>query len=667
MMIKKSICPLDCPDSCGIVAKVENGRVVSVAGDPDHPYTNGFICRKMKRYPERLYSNKRILYPQIRDGKKGAGKFRRVSWDEAWDYLIPRFREILDTHGGQAILPFSYAGNMGAVNRFAGFPLFHRMGTLQTHQTICSATANGAWKMHCGEGGGRPPRVAADADLIIAWGINIRVSNVHFWQYVKQARTKGAKLVVIDPYQNDTARLADHYLRVKPGGDSALALGVAKILADREWLNHPFIEQQTDGYTTFADYLTTLTYEELEQESGVDFTQMQMLAELLYHNEKTFLRIGVGLSRNSKGGMSVRAICSLAATRGLFSGGKGRGVLLFTGAFSGDKTILTAPELAPAQLHTINMIHLAEALSEHHGVKALVVYNANPVNVVPDTSSVRKNLEREDLFTLVHEQVMTPTARYADVLLPATTFLENRDIYSAYGHFYLGVADRVIEPYKEARSNFDFFQEFARRMGYEDAPFSEDLDSRLQRYLLSIKELPEGFDQELYQDGTYVESIHQQQDRGQLERNGARFQFVNRDDPSQPPHACLVRSREWENPDLAARFPYLLITPPNDRLLNSTFGELYEDQTGTVLINPFDAEKEGVSQGEEISLENFRGRVRRSVVITDSVDAGLLVAEGIYWGPDQECGAINDLVSQVASDVGGGPIFHEIRVALKKD
>ncbi|MBE0583157.1 MAG: molybdopterin-dependent oxidoreductase, partial [Desulfofustis sp.] len=502
---KKTICPLDCPDSCGLLATVEDGRVVSLAGDPEHPYTNGFICRKMRSYPERLYCPDRILYPQIRIGAKGKGRFKRISWDEAWDHIIPKMQAILEEYGGDAVLPFSYAGNMGAVNRFAGFPLFHRMGAIQPRQTICSAAARGGWKMVCGEAGGSPPSVAADSDLIIAWGINIRVSNVHFWRYIQEARNAGARLLVIDPYENDTARLADTYMQVQPGGDPALALGVLKTLVDNDWLDHDFLARDTEGFEQLATYLRQTDMSRFEQQSGVQRGDMEKLASLLKEHPKTFIRIGVGLTRNSRGGMAIRAIASLAAARGLFDGGTGRGVLLFSGAFTGDSTKLTFDELSLRPGRVVNMIHLGQALTTTApSVKALIVYNANPVSVVPDGTAVRDGLCRADLFTIVHEQVMSPTARFADILLPATTFLENRDLYSAYGHFYLGVADRAIEPYGEAMSNFDFFQGFAEKMGYTDPPFRQSLEQRIRSYLSSISGAIEGFSAESYQDGSYV-------------------------------------------------------------------------------------------------------------------------------------------------------------------
>jgi len=664
--IKKTICPLDCPDTCGLLATVENGKVISLAGDPEHPYTNGFICRKMRRYPERLYSQKRILYPQVRTGKKGEGRFKRISWEEAWEHLVPNLQATVKEYGGEAILPFSYAGNMGLVNRFAGFPLFHKMGATQYMQTICSAAARAGWKMNCGKAGGSPPDVAAKSSLIIAWGINVRVSNVHFWQYVTKARKAGARLLVIDPYCNDTARSADEYIQVTPGGDTALSLGILKILAEKQWLDRSFISSETEGFEHLQRYLQQTSLAEFEQQSGVSTKQMLSVASLLRENPKTFIRIGIGLTRNSRGGMAVRAISSLAAGCGLFDGQPGRGILLSSGAFSADQTKLTFPELAARQSRTINMIHLGQALtSADPAVKTLIVYNANPVSVVPDGTTVRRGLCREDLFTIVHEQVMTPTAKFADLLLPATTFLENRDFYSAYGHFYLGVADKVIEPIAEAMSNFDFFQTLAQKMGYTDPPFQQSLNDRLTAYFNSVRGVPADFCIDDYQDGQYVLSEFGRQDGSMLARVGERFRFYNDADPTQPGIPCLKNGAEFDQPDLLSRFPYKLITPPNDKLLNSTFGEMYDQEQGDVIIHPDDAAEMNIQPGSRVRLQNFRGSVYRKALVSKNTQRGLVVAEGIYWpGPGQKEG-INDLVSQKCSDMGGGALFHESRVQLE--
>lgn len=674
---KKTICPLDCPDSCAMIATVVDGKVTSLRGDSEHPYTNGFICRKMRTYPERLYSEHRVLYPQVRVGKKGAGEFRRISWDEALDILATRLTEIGNQYGGESILPYSYAGNMGAVNRFSGNPLFHKLGASQLDQTICSATASAGWGKQCGAIPGCPPENAADAQVIIAWGINIKVSNVHFWQYVSRARKKGARLIVIDPYRNQTAKSADDFFQVAPGGDSALALGLMKALLEKESIDRSFIDRKTTGFSQLAAYLESLPWHKCVQESGISKEEIEKLGDLLAKskNGQTFFRIGIGLTRNSRGGMAVRAITSLGACLGLFDGGRGRGILLTSRAFSGNKGTLTYPSLAPEKTRIINMIHLGHALTGlKPKVKALFVYNSNPLSVNPDGATVRRGLEREDLFTVVHEQVMTPTARYADLLLPATTFLENLDIYTAYGHFYLGVAKPVIEPVYEAKSNFDLFQELALKMGFVDPPFQQSCEERVLGYLESIQELPEGCHAAEVMAGKYVQSTNSFGDGRVLDGTGNKFSFVVEDFSLEPPFTCLTSAGEFWDPDLLSRFPFKLLTPPHPDLLNSTFGERYPGKYGELLVHPEDAAVCKVQDGQLVVISNHRGRTTRYAKVTTDTRKGVLVAEGIFWQfemnqtGDQKgviSGGINDLTSQKLTDMGGGATFHESLVSLK--
>ena len=662
---KKTICPLDCPDTCSIIATVEDGRVVSLQGDPEHPYTRGVICRKMKGYPARLHGPERILHPLIRIGDKGAADFKRISWSQAWDYLCSRLRNVIDTHGGESVLPYSYAGNMGMVNRFAGFPLFHKIGASKLEQTICSATARAGWVNVCGQVGGTPPERAREAELIVIWGMNVKVSNLHFWPYVAEARKRGARLVVIDPYRNDTARSGDEHIWVRPGGDAALALGVLKLMVEHEWVDDEFIDTCSTGFDELKAYLRETRLGDFEDQSGINRETMERLACIFFETPKTFMRIGVGLTRNSRGAMAIRAIGSLAAASGFFNGGPGQGVLLFTKAFGGDSSKLTMDELQTQSPRVINMIHLGEALTSlDPPVKALLVYNSNPLCVAPDASMVRKGLGREDLFTVVHEQVMTPTARFADMVLPATTFLENRDIYTGYGHFYMGIADPVIEPLGESISNFEFFQTLARKMGFVEEPFTQSFDDRLQSYFDTIEELPEGMSYEHYQPGDYVLSQRAAAAGSPFGGNGSTFQFVNEDLPEQSRYPLLATAKEFDNPDLKARFPYRLLTPPNDRLLNSTFGERYAGDTGTVLIHPDDAGRLAVVDDALLRLVNLRGTVTRRARVSDDTQPGLLVAEGLYWPADDQSGTINDLTSQQCADSGGGAIFHESLVDI---
>ncbi len=655
-----TVCPLDCPDTCGLLATVENGRVTGLAGDPGHAETQGMICAKMKRYPQRLYGDDRLLYPLLRTGKKGAGEFKRISWDAALDLAADRLGSICAKFGGEAVLPWSYAGNMGKVQRFAGYPFFHRLGALRLEMTICSATASAGWKAHCGSLPGTAPSVAKESDLIVVWATNVPVTNLHFSPCITAAQRRGAKLVVIDPCRTPPAAGADLHLAVRPGGDGPLALAAAKRLVEEGAEDEAFLGEHTEDFADFCDRLRRYREQDLLADAGITAAELDLFVRLLATRKRCFFRIGVGLTRNGRGAMSIRSITALAAILGLFDGSTGRGVLLSSGAFTADSEVLMRPSLLEGEPPKVNMIRLGEALTVREPkVRALFVYNANPAVVAPDAATVRKGLEREDLFTIVHEQVMTPTARYADLLLPATTFLENRDVYTAYGNHWLQVAAPVIDPVGEARSNFDLFQSLARRIGFTDSVFAETLEERLLACLQTMAGIPAGTDFAQVLAGERVLS----------ERAGfvpAAEETVYRfraDIDGQPPFAVPMPGGDIDNPDLAARYPLVLLTPPVAGLLNSTFGERCRGETGRLLIHPQDAAKYQIQDGDAVTVENFRGSVVRRAKVGTTTRPGVVAAPGLYWQPPGEDG-INAVVSGQESDFGGGALFHDSRVRI---
>ncbi len=663
---RNTICPLDCPDSCGIVATIEKQQIIRLQGDPEHPFTRGFLCRKMRHYANRIHATDRILYPQLRTGVKGKAEFERISWDRAWEVLVARLNEIKERHGSEALLPYSYAGNMGHINRWAGEPFFHRFGASRLKRTICSAAAGAAWQAHCGKKAGSPPEIAADSSLVIAWGINVKTTNIHFWPIIQQCRKKGGKLVVIDPYRNKTAKAADLYLPVKPGGDAALALGVLKRILENHSENREYLETETTGFDEFSAYVTRIGWHDIENRSGLSKGQIDELAQLLEKNPRTFIRIGIGLTRNTSGAMSIRAIISLAAALGLYDGAEGRGVLASSLAFYGNTEELVHSSLAAEQTRQINMVQLGQALTSlKPAIHGLFVFNSNPLSVAPDSSRIRRGLERADLFTIVHEQVMTPTARYADLLLPATTSFENSDVYTSYGHFQMGVTQPVIPPVGEALSNFDLFQTLAQKMGYTNLPFQQTVKDRISEYLAGMSGIDKSINTTSIEAGKFIQSIHAEADHP---KNRKPFHFVSQQtDPRTPAYPCLMPTLEFDNPDLSSRYPLKLITPPSTHLLNSTFGECFQEETGLLLIHPQDAAERSITDGDFIQLKNHRGETIRKARVTEDTQPGLVVAEGIYWeNATSNLTAINDLTSQQTTDLGEGSTFHESRVDVRR-
>lgn len=605
-MIKKTVCPLDCPDSCGLLAIVEDGKVTKLTGDPEHPFTKGFICKKMKRYVEKVYSARRVTHPLLRTGEKGAAEFKRITWEEAWRVLVERLTGIIDQHGGEALLPFCYAGNMGKLNRNGGFPFFHKIGATQIEQTICSAAASAGWKKHCGSAPGSPPEKVLDSSLVVLWGINARVTNIHFWNLVQKARKNGAQLIVVDPYKNITAKSADLHITVAPAGDSMLALGVVKSLFEEGAVDLKGLAADSVGFEPYLNHVKSLSWNEIETVSGVKSEDIKLLAEYFQNNPASFIRIGIGMTRNSRGGDGVRSILCLSKVLGLFSGDPGRGVLGSSGAFRGGGESFTHESLLAGTPRKINMIQLGAALTAlEPPVKCLMVYNANPVSVAPDGAVVRQGLKRDDLFTVVLEHTMTPTAKYADLLLPATTFLENLDIYTSYGHFEMQVADKVIEPVGEALSNFDFFQKLAVKMGYHDLPYTENGMERIQNYLNTVDGLSEGSNHDDILHGKRVQSTYSYLTSDVLQATGNTFVFCDEGDLSDK-FPLQINATEFDDPDLRCRFPLKLITPPHVDMLNSTFGELHEEKELLVMIHPKDAEKYEIGDDQKVELHNFR-------------------------------------------------------------
>jgi len=663
-MIKKTVCPLDCPDSCGILATVEDGKITQLAGDPDHPFTRGFICRKMKRYVEKVYSPDRIGFPMLRVGKKGEAKFKRINWDEAWAILAEKLSEIIKAHGGEAVLPFCYAGNMGKLNRNGGFPFFHKIGATRIEQTICSAASSAGWKKHCGSAPGSPPEKVLDSSLVVLWGNNTKVSNIHFWSLVKQARKNGAKLVVIDPYRNMTAKSADWYISIAPGGDSMMALGVIKSLYEIGLVDEPKHLKESIGFTRFIETVKKLSWQEITKSCSVKADDIRVLAEMFVKYPETFIRIGIGMTRNSRGGDGIRSILCLARILGLYTGDKGKGVLCSTGSFRGGGESFTHESLMEIPSRKINMIQLGAALTAlDPPVKCLMVYNANPLSVAPDSATVRKGLERDDLFTVVLEHTMTPTARYADLLLPATTFLENRDLYTSYGQFELQVAASVIEPVGEAVSNFDFFQKLAGKMGFEDAAFKEAADERIASYLRQVDGKPETAEINAVMNGERISSTYRFLESDVLQATGNSFVFTDEADLADT-FPLSATALEFDDPDLLCRFPLKLITPPHMDMLNSTFGEFYQGKEHSVMIHPQDAEQYSIKNGQKVALVNYRGTLYRKADISEDTQPGLVVAEGLFWS-EQDGSNINELTSQKLCSLGGGSLFHEVRIMIK--
>ncbi|WP_287930086.1 molybdopterin-dependent oxidoreductase, partial [Thermus sp.] len=478
-MKARATCPLDCPDACSLLLTLEEGRLSRVEGDPRHPVTQGFACAKTYRYPER--ARERLLYPMRRVGKKGEGRFERISWEEALEEIAERLRAILDTHGGEAILPYHYAGTMGLVENQHPLAFFRAIGASELEETICSTAGSAAWEMTYGPRLGPDPEEVPEARYILLWGINSLSTNSHLTPFLKEARRRGAKVVHIDPYENPTSRFADEHIKLRPGTDAALAYALAHVLFRENLVDWEYLKESATGLEAFQEEARKWPPERAEALTGVPKEAMERLARELGEAKRVFLRVGYGMTRHPGGGNALRAAILLPALVGAWRY-PGCGALLSTsGAFPLNKRFLGGRHLLEGshphegyfrpnpRVRRINMNQLASALTRlAPPIRALFVFNSNPLVVAPDTGRVKEGLLREDLLTVVLEQVPTETALYADYLLPATFFYEHPDLYTSYGHYYLSWNEPLTEPQGEARPNTWVFRELGRRLGLRE-------------------------------------------------------------------------------------------------------------------------------------------------------------------------------------------------------
>lgn len=660
MATYRSVCPLDCPDTCGLLIEVNQGRVTKVSGDPEHSYTRGFICTKMRHYPELIHSPERILTPLKRSGPKGSGLFTPISWTEALETIASRWQEITTTYGAEAILPYSYAGVMGLLQRNAGHAFFHRLGAAELQRTICSPAAEAGWQQVLGQTWGTDPETVVDADLVIIWGMNPASTSVHFFSLVQQARRKGARLIVIDAYRTRTAALADEVILVRPGSDAALALGVMQVLVAEGLVDSGFIAAHVSGYEEFCTkVLPGYTPERVAAFTGVPAERIINLARAYGRARAPFIRIGYGFSRHRQGGMAVRLIASLPALMGAY-GKYGGGALQSSGTGNAFKLdVLTRPDLRTRPVRAINMVQLGRALTEAMDppVMSLYVYHGNPATVAPDQNRVLAGLRREDLFTVVHERFLTDTALYADIILPATFSVEQEDLYRSYGQYYLQRSPAILPPPGQAKSNWQTFCLLAKTLG-----FSEDIFQRSEVDMveLLLREIPlKQADREALAAGKAVKlkpAPGFTTPSGKIELMAAGAQLPGYEPPGDT--------------DLAGLYPFYLITAPAHYALNSNFGQLAslrEREGGPqVLLNPDDCRKKGLVEGALAEVYNQRGSCLLKVRASSAVPPGIAVVPGVWWCQHSPgCRNINSVVGDDLTDLGGGSTFYGHRVDIR--
>ncbi len=669
----RAVCPHDCPDTCSIHVTVDDatGRAVKVRGNPDHPFTAGFLCAKVNRYLDRVYHPERLQYPQRRVGRKGEGCFERISWSDAIATIASNIRRISDEHGPQAILPYSYAGTMGKVQGSSlDRRFFHRLGASLLDRTICASAGSAGSDITFGPNrrAAIDPEAAVDCKLIINWGSNTSVTNMHFWRIEHEARKRGAKIITIDPYRSPTAQKSDQWIPIRPGTDAALALGVMHILVRDGLQDQEYLDQYCDGSETLQQRaLSEYPPEKVSTITGLEVATIEQFAAEYGTTRPSLIRLNYGLQRHGGGGMAVRTITCLPAFTGDWRH-PGAGALLSTSKeFPGNADALERPDQIPPGTRTINMTQLAEALNgELPGppVQMIVVYNSNPGSIAPNQSKVIRGFEREDLFTVVMEHFLTDTARYADILLPATTQLEHWDVHTAYGHLDLQVNAPSIAPLAEAKPNTEVFRLLAKAMNFEPELFDVS-DEDLIREWLGSHEIT--LDRLVKEGPIRVVPAHFAPfAQGNFGTQSGKCNLASPLPNYTPPH-----EDPQTKPALAAKYPLQLLTPPSPTFLNSTFVNVdhlrNEASEPTVELNAADAGTRSILDGDRVTIFNSRGRFQAKAMISDNVKPGVAVSTGCWWSKYTADGAnVNATTSTALTDFGAGATFFDNLVEIQK-
>ena len=706
-------CPHDCPDACGVLITIEDGRATRIQGDPDHPVTRGFLCAKVAKYLDRVYSPDRVLYPMRRVTPKGpvthpavAGDgararatqaFQRITWDEALDEIKQKFESIIAKHGPEAILPYSYGGTLGALNGASmDRRFFHRLGASQLERTICSDAGELGLQSVIGIKMGTEPEQFVHSRYIIAWASNIHGNNVHLWPFIEEARRKGAKLVVIDPYRTRTAKLADWYLPINPGTDAALALGMMHVIISENLFDADYVSRYTVGFEDLKARAQQYPPEKVAHWTGISAADIRQLAREYATVRPSVIRVNYGIQRSDGGGMAMRAVTMLPCLIGSWKELGGGLQLSTSGAFGLNTEALKMPELMQKSLgrpaRVVNMVQLGRALNTLTAppIQALFVYSSNPAAVCPNHNEVVRGLKRPDLFTVVHEQFFTDTTDYADIVLPATTFFEHKDLQTAYGHYYLQISNQAMDPLGECRSNVDLFRALAGRMGFDDECFRETVDSMIDRALDSPNPLLQGITRERLEKEPFIRLSFGPAERsspgaenfapflpfaqGNFPTPSGKAEFYSEALRQQglDPVVAFAPPEESRHgsSSKASGFPLELLARKPDNHLNSSFANIpsvrqMEPWMGDLEMHHSDAQARGVRDGDRIRAFNARGEIVLRARVDGAVPPGVVAARLDWARFSPGGGNINVLTSEKLTDLGNAATFYSVCVEVE--
>jgi anaerobic selenocysteine-containing dehydrogenase len=683
--IVRATCPHDCPDTCAMLVTVKDGIAIKVQGDPLHPFTDGSLCTKVSHYAERTYSPDRLLHPMKRVGPKGKGEFKRISWDEALDEIAARLK-VLAAENPETILPLSYAGTMGMLQYMSmDRRFFNKLGASQLDRTLCSSAGKAGIKVTLGGSYGMDPENYPDAKLILIWGSNPITSNLHFWTRAQEAKRRGAKLVAIDPYSSLTAEKCTQHVALLPGTDGALALGMMHVLVAEGLIDEDYVSKYTLGYEELKERIKQYPPEWAAKTCGIAVEEVVQLARDYGTAKPAAIRLNYGMQRHAGGGIAARTIACLPALTGAWRDPAG-GILLTTADnYKFDHATLERPDLMPARFgkhgpRVINHSQIGDALTAGDPpVRAVIVYNNNPVAVCPDSGKVIAGFSREDLFCVVMDSFLTDTADYADIVLPATTQLEHYDIHKSYGHLYVMANNPAIAPVGESLPNIEVFRRLAARMGFEEACF-RDSDEDVARQAIgsghanlagidweSLKEtgwkrlaLPEKFAP--FAQGNF----HTPSGKCEFYSEGLKQQGID-PLPFYNPPAELPSS----NPQLAKKYPLSFLSPPVRNFLNSSFANLprFRDAEGepSLELHSADAAARGIADGDSVRVFNDRGSFTLKARVNDKPRRSVVVAPSVWWKKfARDRRNANDLTSQRTADLGGAATFYDCLVEVER-
>ncbi|KQB93360.1 putative oxidoreductase YoaE [Geobacillus sp. PA-3] len=665
-----SVCSLDCPDQCGLLVHKKDGKIVKIQGDPSHPVTKGHICNKVRNMMERIYDPKRLKYPLKRIGAKGEGKFARISWDEALETIAAKWKELIETYGPESILPYSFYGNMGRLSaegmdrRF-----FHRLGASLLDRTICSSAGSQGLQYTMGGGFGIDPEETIHAKLVIFWGINAVSTNMHQVILAQKARKNGAKIVVIDVHKNQTGQLADWFIPILPGTDAALALGMMHILFAENLIDDEFLRKYTVGYEELREHVVQYDPVTVSNITGVPVEDLYTLARWYGQTTPSFIRIGNGLQHHDNGGMCIRTIACLPALTGQWLVKGGGAIKSNSGYLALNQISLQRPDLLKNK-HTriINMNRLGEALLElDPPIRSLFVYGTNPAVVAPNSNKVRQGLAREDLFVILHDLFVTETAKYADIVLPATSSFENTDLYTSYWHHYVQIQQPVIERYGESKSNVEVFQLLAKRMGFEDPCLYETEEEMISQALDNpTNPFLEGIRYETLVEKQYIKAKVKRLLPGTLPTPSGKIELYSKKMeqdgyPPLPTYTPIVDDGD---------FPFFFVPGPNHNFLNTTFSNnekhISLEKEPRLYMNVKDALAKGIQDGDRVRVWNDRGECVLKASVGEHVLPGVVVTQGLWADSPDTKHLVNSLTPDRIADMGGGATFFSGRVDVEK-